>query len=161
MPARWVICRMATDSMDGRVVGRAPKVGLIADPGRPAIAQTDPDLPPLVLPTYGYDHTVVGVRNDLCLTFASGVDLAGIAIDPDVVDLFEMDFADGASMRAAVLLSPSALGWSSPRVTRVRDRLTAAGADATDLSRTGPSLRDWLARVATVINPRHALLRLI
>lgn len=139
MPIRWYTCPIVsltlTDAETGQPLGpfRIPKVGAIVDPstGR------------------GYKFSGAADVGDWSVAFVRSDDFSALAADGQCVDLLEQGYEDAD---AILSLTPQQLGWSNPRLNRLRNRLEARGVDTTGLTNATP-LSVWLDRLLSAVHP--------
>lgn len=83
------------------------------------------------------------------LSMVRGTDFTPIDADSQCINLFcdttNSDFSV-ADPEAFLDLTPQQLGWTNPRLNRIRNRMSARGIDTTGLTNATP-IRDWLTRV--------------
>lgn len=142
MPVRWYTCPVdlvqPTDPDTGAALEpyRIPRVGRLVNPATGS----------------GYAFSGAVHLADWAVCFvrvAAEADFSAITADNQCIDLLEQSYETAADILA---LTPQQLGWSNPRLNRLRNRLEARGVDTTGLTNTTP-LSVWLDRLMAAIHP--------
>lgn len=146
MPTRLVINPVVTQNGTRRA-----KCVTLLDPGRPYQFVDDDGNTVDAFKEYG-GSSAIGDGNT-CLSLVRGVDMSALDADSQIVTLFEAG-SDQAweNFRDWLGSTPSGLGWSNPKQNRIKNRITAAGGDATGLTSTTPLWR-WAIALGAVLVP--------
>jgi hypothetical protein len=138
MPYRWIVSPVAnilipdTESAQVEQV-RAPKVFEHTDPARGK----------------RYQFSAVIHANAWALNIVMADEWGPLDADPLCISLFETQFADQEHLDQ----TPRTLGFTTPHLTRIKNRLSARGVDVSAFTRDTP-LADLLNALARVLHPR-------
>ena len=157
MPARLVICPVDVEVGEDGIIRRTPRVGNIADPGKPPFIDPDPIVdggegPRLITPKCVFNAAIsggqLGQENDFCFCVVVAIDLSAVDDDPEVETLFEVsDDQPLDGLHAWLVKTPKVLGWKAGKINKIKGKLNKRGVANADLTKDDP-LWEYANRIA-------------
>lgn len=149
MPERWIIGPVVS-VVDGARTRVVPKVSLVTDPGRPAKQSTDENGDPISVQPVVVHVTSIYQAN-WCLSLVSARDFTNVNADGELIDFLEGVDVD-------ISKTPRELGMDASRVSRIQQRATDKGVDASSWTMDTPII-DMVWDIVTFLSGKRPRLK--